>query len=175
MTIMSAGDMMKIEDFQERALAYGGDIDGWPVEDQAAARATLAASDAARKALDEAQALDDMLDLWEGPEPSHALLSRVLADAAMVSDAAAETAEVPAPRPTTRNGWRERLFGGGPIFRPGLALATCLALGFVFGANIDHSVLSPANDVASQQLGIIDFAFAMEDDADLLLGPEVLL
>ena len=170
---MSANDMMILEDFQERALAYGGDIDGWPVEDRAAARALLAGSAQARAALDEARALDGTLDLWQAPAPSHALLSRVLADAATVSDEAQATA-APAPRPA-RAGWRERLFGGNPVFRPGLALAACLALGFAMGANFEEAVLIPTTDSATPEIGMIDFAFAMEDDADLLLGPETLL
>ena len=169
---MSAIDMMTFEDFEERALAYGGDIDGWPAQDRTAARALLAVSDEARAALDEARALDDMLDLWEGPEPSHALLSRVLADAATVSG---QEAAAPAPRAPIRAGWRERLFGGQPVFRPGLALAACLALGFAMGTTFDDGVLTPAPDTASTELGLADFAFAMEDDADLLLGPETLL
>lgn len=171
---MSANNMMTIQDFEEHALAYGGDIDGWPVEDRAAAHKLFAESDAARAALAEASALDDMLDLWEGPEPSHALLSRVLADAAMVSEEATAKVATPAPRPI-RAGWRERFFGGNAVFRPGLAFAACLALGFVFGTNIEQSALNPNSDIAAQEFGVIDFAFAMEDDADLLLGPEVLL
>ncbi len=173
---MSANEMMILEDFEERALAYGGDIDNWPVEDRAAARALLAESQAAQTALAEANALDDMLDLWEGPEPSHDLLSRVLADAATVSGEMQVTAQAAAPASKpARIGWRERLFGGGPVFRPGLALAACLALGFAMGANFEEGALVPIADTAGAEIGMIDFAFAMEDDADLLLGPEALL
>lgn len=170
--VMDMITAMTIEDFEERAMAYGAKIDGWPEEDQAPARALLAGSAAARTMLEEAASLDAMLDLWEGPQPSNALLSRVLADAATVAGEAQVELTAPAP---VRDGWLVRLFGNTPVFRPGLALAACLALGFVMGTNIEESVLAPASNGTVQEIGVIDFAFAMEDDSDLLLGSEALL
>ncbi len=167
---------MTIDDFEERAMAYGADIDSWPAEDRAPARALLLESAAARTALEDARSLDAMLNLWEGPQPSTDLLSRVLADAATVSaEAQAMRREAPRAEPE-RPGLLGRLFGNAALLRPGLALAACLALGFVMGNTIEQDVLiGPIPTVMSEQGGVIDFAFAMEDDADLLLGSEALL
>lgn len=170
--VMDMITTMTMDDFEERAMAYGARIDGWPDEDQAAARALLAESAAAREALEEAASLDAMLDLWDGPQPSNALLSRVLSDAATVAGETRVESPVPAP---VREGWLARLFGNTPVFRPGLALAACLALGFVMGTTIEESMIAPAPTEVAQEIGVIDFAFAMEDDSDLLLGPEALL
>jgi len=116
-----------------------------------------------------------MLDLWEGPQPSNALLSRVLADAATVTSDTQAAPAAPRPQPQ-RQGWVARLIGNASLVRPGLALAACLALGFVMGTGIEDTVLTPATQIeTAEQLDVIDFAFAMEDDADLLLGPEALL
>ena len=172
---MSAIEMMTLDDFEERALAYGGDLERWPEDEQAAARATVDAMPRARAILEEARAMDEMLDLWEGPEPSQALLGRVLADAATVADEARVTATASGAAPARKAGWRERLFGGGPVFRPGLALAACLALGFAMGTNFEDRTVSAPAQIALDDGGVVDFAFAMEDDSDLLLGPEVLL
>jgi len=175
MTVSDMMSTMTITDFEERAMAYGGNIDGWPDADQAAARALLADSLAARVALEEARSLDAMLDLWEGPQPSNALLGRVLADAATVAGEAQAVRPAIAARPE-KPGWLARLFGNGALLRPGMALAACLALGFVMGTTIERDVLPSASiDTAEIEIGVIDFAFAMEDDADLLLGPEAFL
>jgi len=79
MTVNGMMNTMMIEDFEARAMAYGGTIDAWPAEDRAAAHALLAESTAAQGIIDEARALDAALDLWEQPQASEALLSRVLA------------------------------------------------------------------------------------------------
>ncbi len=171
--VMDMISTMTTDEFEERAMAYGARIDGWPEEDRAPARALLAESAVAREMLEEAASLDAMLDLWEGPQPSNALLGRVLSDAALVAGEA--RAPVPTPAPA-REGWLSRLFGNTPVFRPGMALAACLALGFVMGTAIEDSVIAPSSSAgAAQEIGVIDFAFAMEDDSDLLLGPEALL
>ena len=170
--VMNMMTTMTIGDFEERAMAYGARIDGWPEEDRAPARALLGESAAARDVLDEAASLDAMLDLWEGPRPSDSLLGRVLADAATA------TMERPAASPapaSARESLFTRLFGDVSLFRPGLALAACLALGFVMGTAIEDSVFAPAPVETSQEIGAIDFAFAMEDDSDLLLGSEAFL
>jgi len=174
MTVSDMMSTMTMTDFEERAMAYGGNIDGWPDADQAAARALLADSLAARVALEEARSLDAMLDLWEDPQPSNALLGRVLADAATVAGEAQAVRRAVAARPE-QPGWLARLFGNS-AFRPGMVLAACLALGFVMGTTIERDVLPSASiDTAEIEIGVIDFAFAMEDDADLLLGPEAFL
>ena len=170
--VMDMVTTMTLNDFEERAMAYGARIDGWPEEDQAPARALMAESAAARTALEEAASLDAMLDLWEGPQPSNALLSRVLSDAATVTSEMPVAASAPA---SAREGWFARLFGTMPVFRPGMALAACLALGFIMGTTIEESVIAPAPTEMAEEISVIDFAFAMEDDSDLLLGPEAFL
>ena len=66
---------------QERLLeiigAYGADFDRWPLDEYAAAQATLAQSEAARQALEEASRLDAALDRMVPPEPSDALVARL--------------------------------------------------------------------------------------------------
>jgi len=166
-------DMMTIEDFEERAMAYGADLDAWPEEDRAPARTLLAGSAVARRAMDDARALDEALALWDGPAPSQALMSRVLTDAATVAGEAPVAASAPALR--TGAGWLARVFGNRPMLRPGLALAACLALGFVMGTTLEEQVMVPVDTGMSVDAGMIDFAFALEDDADLLLGPGSLL
>ncbi|HRJ61864.1 MAG TPA: hypothetical protein PKZ99_11870 [Azospirillaceae bacterium] len=53
---------MNIERFQYLAEAFGGDLSRWPAGEQKAAAALLRASPAARRALDEALALDALLN-----------------------------------------------------------------------------------------------------------------
>lgn len=171
-------EMMTIKDFEERAMAYGADLDVWPEEDRAPARSLLAGSTVARAALDDARALDATLALWnDAVAPSQALLSRVLTDAVTVSEE--EGTATPAPAAPVaapaRGGWLAALFGDRPLLRPGLALAACLALGFVMGTALDEQVMAPEGTEIVDEVGLIDFAFAMEDDADLLLGPGALL
>ncbi len=171
--------MMTMDDFEMRALAYGGDVGCWPEEDRAPARALADASPEAKAMLREARALDETLDLWEAPQPSEDLLARVLADAGTVAGemrAAAPSPARPAPRPA---GWAVRLFGGIGVRRSAFALAACLTLGFVMGTTMEREVLAPApppvETTAAPAVSVIDFAFAMEDDADLLLGDGTLL
>ena len=169
---MEMDTTMTIEEFEERALAYGARMESWPPGDRVAARSLLAGSERARAILEEARSLDAMLDLWEGPQPSHALLSRVLADAAAVTQ---ESRPVEAAAAPTREGWFARLFGGMSLLRPGLALAACLALGVAMGTSLEESVLPVAAPDPVEAIAAVEFAFALEDDADLLLGPEALL
>lgn len=165
---------MELDDFETYAMAYGGDIAQWPAEDRAAARALLAESAAAQAMLDEARALDATLDLWDAPAPSEALHARVLADAASMASAAQATTTTTAPT-TSQNGWAARLFGTMGLLRPGMALAACLALGVVMGATLDEQIAAPVSVEMVQGTSVIDFAFAMEDDTDLLLGSEAFL
>lgn len=169
-------EMMTIKDFEERAMAYGADLDVWPEEDRAPARSLLAGSTVARAALDDARALDATLALWnDAVAPSQALLSRVLTDAATVSEEGKGTVPAAPVAVPARRGWLAALFGERPLLRPGLALAACLALGFVMGTALDEQVMAPEGTEIVDEVGLIDFAFAMEDDADLLLGPGALL
>lgn len=53
---------MRIARFIHLAEAHGGDLERWPAAEREAARALLGWSDEARRALEEAQALDVWLD-----------------------------------------------------------------------------------------------------------------
>lgn len=173
---MSATQMMILDDFEALAMAYGGELDRWPADEREAAQRLLSESDAARRLLNEARALDATLDLWETPAPSHALVARVLEDAASMG----AVTPAHAPAPMARKGWLAKLLDpsgwrlSGP--KPAFAMAACLALGFSFGITLDGSMIEPAGVTTAQnELGSIDLAFAMEDDSDLLLGPEAFL
>lgn len=175
---MSAMNMMTLDDFEALAMAYGSDLARWPENERADAETLLATSDRAQDMLREAAALDATLDLWDDPTPSQDLMARVLEDAASVATNAAVVA--PALPTAARKGWRgwlpdltsQRLGGR----RPAFALAACLAVGFSLGMNLDGSVLQPpAQEVSNNEIEATDFIFAMEDDSDLLLGPEVFL
>lgn len=68
--------------FQTLADAYGGDIDRWPADEQAAARAWSAAHvKQALAILEEASSLDMMLDMAETAAPSPVLRDRIVAQA----------------------------------------------------------------------------------------------
>jgi hypothetical protein len=68
--------------FEELAAAYGASVARWPAVAQPSVQALLETSPEARWVLDEAKALDAALDAWEVPQPSQALMARILGDAA---------------------------------------------------------------------------------------------
>ncbi len=173
---MSADMNMTLEQFEELAMAYGGTIARWPEEERAGAQQMLLASEAAREMLAEASALDATLDLWEAPAPSQALMARVLTDAATVSADRQSAAPAPAQPAAPKRGWFETLFGGSTGLRPAFAMACCLAVGFSLGFSGDVTIApTETNLAAAQQTDLIDFAFAMDDDSDLLFGSGALL
>jgi hypothetical protein len=70
------------ERFQILADAYGGDIDRWPADEQAAARAWSAAHvKQALAILEDASSLDMLLDMAEAPVVSPVLRDRIVASA----------------------------------------------------------------------------------------------
>ena len=70
------------ERFQILADAYGGDIDRWPTDEQAAARAWSATHvKQALAILEEASSLDMLLDMAEAPVVGAVLRDRVVASA----------------------------------------------------------------------------------------------
>ncbi|WP_453978448.1 hypothetical protein [Brevundimonas sp. Marseille-Q4549] len=69
---------MRIERLQALAEAYGGDLRRWPADERAFAESLVAADPAARVLLDEAAALDALLDASPSVAPSADLTARVL-------------------------------------------------------------------------------------------------
>ena len=72
---------MTAERLQTLAEAYGADLRRWPASDRAFAESLLAADPSLRAMLDEAAALDALLDASSAPTPSADLAARVLAAA----------------------------------------------------------------------------------------------
>lgn len=100
--------MMDRSRFLALAEAYGADLRRWPDGERAAAQAYMAARpEAARAALAQADALDDLLFASRPLQPSAALRDRVIAAAAR------------SPRPSS---WRARL---GLAMGAGWAAAAC--------------------------------------------------
>jgi hypothetical protein len=112
---------MKLNRFQTLLDARGPDIDAWPAADGAAARALLAASDDARAALAEAEALDRAMRALpvEGAGP---LLRSAILDIPELHDRA------PGPAP---GGW---MSGRRGIAAGWTAIAASAAIGFAVGA-----------------------------------------
>ena len=69
---------MTRERFEYLADAYGGDLRRWPADQRAFAESLVAADPAARVLLDEAAALDALLDASPSVAPSADLTARVL-------------------------------------------------------------------------------------------------
>lgn len=100
--------MMDRSRFLALTEAYGADLRRWPEDERAAAEAYRAAEpEAARVALAQADALDDLLFASRPPQPSAALRDRVIAAAA---------------RTPRRVSWRARL---GLVMGAGWAAAAC--------------------------------------------------
>lgn len=91
---------MNIERFQYLAEAFGGDLSRWPADQQNAAAAFLRTSPAARRALDEALALDALLNKATQDDDADRVDRMAAAVAARLSDRPAPVAalNMPAPR-----------------------------------------------------------------------------
>lgn len=72
---------MKIERLEVLAEAYGADLSRWPAHERAFAESLIAANPAARAVLEDAAALDALLDASPRVTPSADLTARVLAAA----------------------------------------------------------------------------------------------
>ena len=97
--------------------AYGGDLRRWPEPSRLAASALIARDPAARLLLDQALALDALLDQAPMPLPSRALRTRLI-----------ERAAPPV--------WRQSLaalWPFGPAWQPAAAFALVAALGIALG------------------------------------------
>ena len=73
---------MTLDRFRALADAYGGVIARWP-EDQRDAAMRIAANPAAVTILQEASAVDTMLDAWSVPAPASSLSDRIAGHRAM--------------------------------------------------------------------------------------------
>lgn len=157
--------MMTETRFEELADAYGADLARWPLEERAGAEALLADSAAARALLDDAKALDATLDLWADPQPSDALMARILGDAAEAGLAPAQEAAGPVVKPA-RPGLMQRLFGDWG-WRPAGAMAACLAIGVVAGLSGTPAPMDGSYGTAdAAEETLMDMAFFNEDDDD---------
>jgi len=72
---------MKAERLHELADAYGADVRRWPASDRVFAESLIAADPSLKAVLDEAAALDALLDAAPKPVPSAALTACILAAA----------------------------------------------------------------------------------------------
>ncbi|ASE38871.1 hypothetical protein [Brevundimonas vesicularis] len=72
---------MKAERLHELADAYGADLRRWPASERAFAESLIAADPSLKAVLDQAAALDALLDVAPRPVPSAALAARILAAA----------------------------------------------------------------------------------------------
>ncbi|MBI4081079.1 MAG: hypothetical protein HY423_00570 [Candidatus Lambdaproteobacteria bacterium] len=141
---------MRIERLDALLLAYGASPAAWPPPERAAALALVGRSAAAAARLNEAAALDALLERARAPEPSRGLRARVLAAA---------------PRGWPAWGARVRLgayavWPFGPLWRPALALMVAAVLGAVIG-----TVASPT------RMFTADAAPVAEEIATLAFGP----
>ncbi|MBI1265396.1 MAG: hypothetical protein GC187_11755 [Alphaproteobacteria bacterium] len=81
--------MMTTGRFEDLAGLYGPDLTQWPPAERAAAGAFMAAHpDAARRALAQAHALNDLMELARAAAPHPSLFSAVMASAPARRDAA---------------------------------------------------------------------------------------
>jgi hypothetical protein len=72
---------MKAERLHALAEAYGADLRRWPASERAFAESLIAADPSLKSVLDQAAALDALLDASPAPTPSADLAARILAAA----------------------------------------------------------------------------------------------
>ena len=85
---------MTIERLKALAEAYGADLRRWPASERPFAESLVATDPAARAALDEAAALDAVLEASPRPTPSAALAARILAAAPRAREARAHLGRI---------------------------------------------------------------------------------
>ena len=111
---------MKIDRLEVLAEAYGADLSRWPAHERAFAESLIAADPAARAVLEDAAALDALLDASPRIVPSADLTAQVLASA---------------PKPKASRGHLGRVFW---ILGAGWAAAACA--GVVAGVGLTSHV-----------------------------------
>jgi anti-sigma factor RsiW len=85
---------MTIERLKALAEAYGADLRRWPASERPFAESLIATDPAARAALEEAAALDVLLDASPRPVPSAVLAARILAAAPKAREARAHLGRI---------------------------------------------------------------------------------
>ncbi len=143
-------EMMTRERLGALLDAYGGDLSRWPAPSRVAAEALIARDPTVHRLLDQARALDTLLDQAPAPLPSGILRARVLARRS----------------PTL---WRQSLgalWPFGPVWQPAMAFALIAALGIALGAYVGGPDRLVANkDVNESGIAGLDGDF---DEDDLL-------
>lgn len=146
---------MKRDRFHDLAETFGGDLARWPEAERDAARGLLAATPELRAVLDQAAALDALLDASPTPLPSQALRDRVIAAAPKPSrfPVLAGWAGVLSPV-----GWSR----SGVVFGAGWAAAACA--GVMAGTILTQTLTA---DVQAEAV-LYQASLSALDDVDLL-------
>lgn len=153
---MIAGPMT-ISRFQHLAEAYGSDLNRWPEEAQAPARALWELDPQARAILAEEAGLDALLDLRTAPAPAPGVMVAKLLDA------------VPGGSARGFLAWLAELWPGEARWPAPAVLSLALAIGIMAGGNMPWNPLFGASSAQAQTQ-------IQTDDEDLLasalaLGP----
>ena len=149
--MMNAGPMT-LERLDSLLAAYGADEAGWPADERQAAHELIAASDEARRLLEEARELDALLNAAPVEEPSAELVERLMA---------ARPRELPRELTGARRvsggmrkkggslrGFAAALWPYGSSAFPAGALAASLVLGIALGTSTGISPIATNNGVA---------------------------
>lgn len=138
---------MDAQRFQTLVDAYGAEPRRWPARERAEAE-VFARTAGGQAVLEAERALDDELDAWAAPAPSHALRSRVLAAA---------------PQPRSSMSFAGRWT---PLWAPGAGLVAAGLAGVLFGAVLSGPA-NTAGDTSAESLwaeaGAFDPATLMVD------------
>jgi hypothetical protein len=113
--------MITLERFKDLVAAYGADPARWPERERVAALGLLERSGKARRLMDEAQAIDRLLDLSPTVAVTPELQSRILAQLHPRASSASVA------------GFLAALLPGRPAWLPAAALMASLALGLAVG------------------------------------------
>lgn len=147
---------MDIEEFEDWLDRLGDDLSKWPEPQQAAARALLAESPAARTLVNEAQALSRMLK-----SPS------VRAPAGLADRITIQAKSAPAPSPVEKPSIFARLSGLLAVTnQPALAvfLPICFVVGIIVGFfHYTEDLDADAVDLSSYVISVVDTATSAPD------------
>lgn len=154
--MMNAGPMT-LERLDNLLAAYGADEAGWPAGERQAARELIAASAEARRLLEDARALDTLLNAAPVEEPSAELVERLMA-----ARPRELSGELPGElQETSRGAAAEAKTGGrlrgiaaalwpyGSSAFPAAALAASLVLGIALGTSTGISPIATTNGAAT--------------------------
>ncbi|MGX1196880.1 hypothetical protein [Parvibaculum sp. MBR-TMA-1.3b-4.2] len=142
--MMNAGPMT-LERLDELLSAYGADEAGWPAGERQAARDLIAASAEARQLLEDARALDTLLNAAPVEEPSAELVERLMAARPREVSKELPQARREAGRAKKGGGLRgiaAALWPYGSSAFPAGALAASLVLGIALGTSTGISPIA---------------------------------